>query len=110
MFDAVIDGTLDQIMLEWDERNAVCVVMASGGYPGKYAKGIPITGLDNTRNAIVFHAGTAVKDGAYTTNGGRVLGITALGADIPDARQKAYGEIGKVSFEGGQYRTDIGIK
>ena len=110
IFDAVIDGTLDSITLEWDARSAVCVVMASGGYPGKYAKGIPITGLNNTKNVVVFHAGTAVKDGTFTTNGGRVLGITALGADISDAREKAYGQIGKVSFEGAQYRTDIGIK
>ncbi len=110
IFDAVIDGTLDQISLEWDERTAVCVVMASGGYPGKYAKGIPITGLENAKSAVVFHAGTAVKDGVYTTNGGRVLGITALGADIPAARQTAYGEVEKVSFEGAQYRMDIGIK
>ncbi len=110
IFNAVIDGTLDQIALEWDERAAVCVVMASGGYPGKYAKGIPITGLDKAKDVVVFHAGTAVNDGSYTTNGGRVLGITALGADIADARRKAYGEIGKVSFEGAQYRTDIGIK
>ncbi len=110
VFDAVIDGTLDQITLEWDERTAVCVVMASGGYPGKYQKGIPITGIENAKNVAVFHAGTAVKDGVYVTSGGRVLGITALGDGIPDARQKAYGEVKNVSFEGAQYRTDIGIK
>jgi phosphoribosylamine--glycine ligase len=107
---AVIDGTLDQITLEWNEKTAVCVVMASGGYPGKYPKGVLIGGLENVQDAVVYHAGTALKDGAYVTNGGRVLGITALGADIPDARQKAYGEVGKISFDGAQYRRDIGIK
>jgi phosphoribosylamine--glycine ligase len=107
---AVIDGTLDQITLEWNEKTAVCVVMASGGYPGKYPKGVLIGGLENVQDAVVYHAGTALKDGAYVTNGGRVLGITALGADIPDARQKAYGEVGKISFDGAQYRKDIGIK
>ena len=110
IFDAVIDGTLDQITLEWDDRTAVCVVVASGGYPGKYQKGIAITGLNKVRNAVVFHAGTAVIDGTYVTNGGRVLGITALGADIPSARKTAYGEVQEISFEGAQYRTDIGIK
>jgi phosphoribosylamine--glycine ligase len=107
---AVIDGTLDKITLEWDERSAVCVVMASGGYPSQYAKGVPIFGLGNVKNAEIFHAGTALKDGEIVTNGGRVLGITALGSDIPEARIKAYEEIGKVNFEGAQYRTDIGIK
>lgn len=110
ILDAVIDGTLDQVMLEWDERTAVCVVMASGGYPGKYPKGVLIGGLEYVQDAVVYHAGTALKDGAFVTNGGRVLGITALGADIPDARQKAYSEVGKVRFDGAQYRTDIGIK
>ena len=110
IFNAVIDGTLDKITLEWDERTAVCVVMASGGYPGKYPKGMLIDGLENVRDAVVYHAGTALKDGAFVTNGGRVLGITALGADIPAARQKAYSELSKVWFDGAQYRTDIGIK
>jgi phosphoribosylamine--glycine ligase len=107
---AVIDGTLDKITLEWDERSAVCVVIASGGYPSQYAKGVPIFGMEKVKDAVVYHAGTALKDGEIVTNGGRVLGITALGANIPEARKKAYGEIEKVNFEGAQYRTDIGIK
>lgn len=110
IFDAVIDGTLHEISLEWDERAAVCVVMASGGYPGKYAKGVVIGGIEDVCDAMVYHAGTAMKDGAVVTNGGRVLGITALGADINDARKKAYGEVQKVRFHGAQYRADIGIK
>lgn len=110
VMNAVIDGKLDQVTLEWDERYAVCVVMASGGYPGHYDKGIPISGLENVKDAIVFHAGTATKDGGYVTNGGRVLGVTALGCDIPDARKRAYAEVEKIHFSGAQFRRDIGIK
>ena len=111
VIDAVIDGTLSDIQLEWDDRCAVCVVMASGGYPGAYTKGIKIDGLDLVNEeAIVFHAGTAKQGGDYVTNGGRVLGVTALGSDIDDARRKAYAEVEKISFDGAQYRRDIGIK
>lgn len=110
VMDAVIDGRLDEITLEWDERSAVCVVMASGGYPGSYPKGKTITGLEHVDNAVVFHAGTAKQDGSYVTAGGRVLGVTALGKDIAEAREKAYAEVSKIQFEGAQYRTDIGIK
>ncbi len=108
--EAVLNGTLDRITLEWDDNVAVCVVMASGGYPGKYTKGVPISGLNNVREAVVFHAGTAVKDGAYVTDGGRVLGVTALGTDIQDARKKAYAGVNEIFFEGAHYRTDIGLK
>lgn len=110
VIDACIDGRLSDITLEWDERSAVCVVMASGGYPGKYNKGIIINGLENIHDAVVFHAGTAKKDGEYTTNGGRVLGVTALGRDISEARRVAYDNVKNISFEGAQYRSDIGIK
>jgi phosphoribosylamine--glycine ligase len=110
VMDAVIDGKLHETTLEWDERSAVCVVMASGGYPGHYGKGLPITGLEDVEGVVVFHAGTAKQSGGYVTAGGRVLGVTALGADIAQAREKAYGEIRKIRFEGAQYRTDIGIK
>ncbi len=108
--NAVIDGKLSDIKLEWEDSCAVCVVMASGGYPGKYQKGMEITGLGDVRDSIVFHAGTSKKDGVYITNGGRVLGVTALGKDISDAREKAYSDVSKISFEGAQYRSDIGIK
>ena len=110
VMNAVIDGRLSDITLEWDERSAVCVVMASGGYPGKYNKGDAIIGLDDTDNAMVFHAGTAKSGGQYVTNGGRVLGVTALGADIAEARQKAYSDVKCISFNGAQYRSDIGVK
>ena len=110
VIEVVIDGTLCDITLEWDERSAVCVVMASGGYPGKYQKGLPISGLDDVSDATVFHAGTAKKDGQYVTSGGRVLGVTALGKDIADAREIAYGNVKRIAFDGAQYRSDIGIK
>jgi phosphoribosylamine--glycine ligase len=110
VMDAVIDGRLHEISLEWEMSSAVCVVMASGGYPGSYPKGLPIDGLDEVQGVVVFHAGTAKQDGKYVTAGGRVLGVTALGRDIAAAREKAYGEVRKIRFEGAQYRTDIGIK
>ncbi len=110
VMDAVIDGRLDEIMLEWDERSAVCVVLASGGYPGSYPKGLPISGLTEVKDAVVFHAGTALQDGEYVTAGGRVLGVTALGRDIAEARTVAYGEVSRIRFERAQYRTDIGLK
>ena len=110
VMDAVIDGHLDEITLEWDERSAVCVVIASGGYPGAYNKGLAISGLEDVAEAGVFHAGTVKKGDAYMTSGGRVLGVTALGKDIIEARAKAYQEVEKIRFEGMQYRTDIGIK
>lgn len=110
VLNAVIDGRLNEVTLEWDERSAVCVVMASGGYPGDYAKGNPINGLNEVKDAIVFHAGT-VKNGMGTvTAGGRVLGVTALGHGIAQARERAYSEVKKIHFEGAQYRSDIGIK
>ena len=110
VLDAVIDGTLDQITLQWDKRSAVCVVLASGGYPASYPKGIPISGLDDVQNAIVFHAGTAMRGDEFVTSGGRVLGVTALGDDIGQARKTAYEQAGKIHFAGVQYRKDIGIK
>ena len=110
IMEACIDGTLSDIELTWEEQSAVCVVMASGGYPGPYKKNIPIAGLEDIKNAVVFHAGTKKENDSYFTSGGRVLGITALGEDIESARKTAYGEIKHISFEGAQYRTDIGIK
>ena len=112
IIQAVIDERLGEIDIVWDEDNAaVCVVMASGGYPGSYEKGKLITGLgDVDSDVMVFHAGTAKKDGSYYTNGGRVLGITAKGANIEAARQKAYANVEKIHFDGAMYRKDIGIK
>ena len=110
IFDACIDGTLADITLQWEKQSAVCVVMASGGYPNAYKKGELINGLGDVEDAIVFHAGTAKRDCSYYTNGGRVLGVTALGDDIAAARKVAYSQIQKITFSGAQYRTDIGIK
>jgi phosphoribosylamine--glycine ligase len=110
---AACDGTLDQISLEWDPRPAVCVVMASGGYPGDYEKGKKITGLeeaDGMQDVIVFHAGTKGKDRDIVTNGGRVLGVTALGQTIDDAKARAYSAVDKIKFDGAYCRRDIADK
>ncbi|MEI3500235.1 MAG: phosphoribosylamine--glycine ligase [Anaerovoracaceae bacterium] len=109
IFDACIDGTLDQIDIRWSDRRAVCVVLASGGYPGSYEKGKVIRGLDDVdEDIVVFHAGTAEKDGQIVTSGGRVLGVTAVGATNDEARAKAFANVEKITFEGAQYRKDIG--
>lgn len=111
--EAAIDGKLDELTLEWDERSCVCVVLASGGYPVEYKKGYEITGLDRYKNddsIMVFHAGTKKEDEKILTNGGRVLGVTAYGTDIDDARDKAYQAVHNVQFKDCHYRTDIGIK
>lgn len=108
-FEAVITGSLDSYKLEWDSDAALCVVIASGGYPEAYEKGKLISGLaevDESR-AYVFHAGTKLIDGKHYTDGGRVLTVTAKGRDIKEAREKAYGEIAKISFEGCFCRKDI---
>ena len=87
------------------------MVMASGGYPGSYPKGIEITGLDENgqvENAVVYHAGTAYRDGRFYTNGGRVLGVTALGKTLDEALDKAYGAVESIRFDGAHYRRDIG--
>ncbi|MBQ8945211.1 MAG: phosphoribosylamine--glycine ligase [Lachnospiraceae bacterium] len=112
IFEACIDGTLDQTELEFEsDKAAVCVVLASDGYPVSYEKGFPITGLENFEGKddyYCFHAGTALKDGQIVTNGGRVLGITAIGRDLKEARSKAYEATEWVSFENKYMRHDIG--
>jgi phosphoribosylamine--glycine ligase len=113
IFDAVIDGKLDTLTLDWDPRPSVCVVMAAGGYPGDYATGKPITGLDQAAgipDVAVFHAATKLAGGQVLTAGGRVLGVTALGADLPQARQRCYEATSKIGFDGAYYRRDIGVK
>jgi len=110
---AVCDGRLDKVTLKWDQRPAVCVVMASGGYPGDYQKGKRITGLneaDRIEDVVVFHAGTAVKNGDIVTNGGRVLGVTALGQTVADAKARAYRAVDKIKFDGAYCRRDIADK
>ena len=110
ILNAVIDGHLDRCDIEWDPRPAVCVVVASGGYPGRHEVGYEITGLAEAAalpDTMVFHAGTIAKDGKVSTAGGRVLGVTALGADLRAAQQAAYAAVGKIAFTGQHYRTDI---
>jgi phosphoribosylamine--glycine ligase len=113
LLDASAGGTLDKIELKWNPEASICVVMASGGYPGNYEKGKPIRGLDDAAklpDVKVFHAGTALKDGQIVTNGGRVLGVTALGKDLKAAQAATYAAVGKIHFDGAQFRKDIGAK
>ncbi|MGH2551385.1 MAG: phosphoribosylamine--glycine ligase, partial [Thermomicrobiales bacterium] len=108
---AVATGTLGQLpLIGRNSGSAVCVVLASGGYPGPYETGVPITGADEPRDGvIVFHAGAKrLEDGALVTNGGRVLNVVGLGADLEEARQRAYSAIADISFDGMHARTDIG--
>ncbi len=110
---AVCDEKLDDVDLKWDPRPAVCVVMASGGYPGDYEKGKVISGIDEANeleDVFVFQAGTKEQDGKLVTNGGRVLGVTAVGATITEAKNKAYEAVDKISFEGAYCRRDIADK
>jgi phosphoribosylamine--glycine ligase len=111
LMEAAIDGKLHQVQAEWHEDAAVCVVLAAGGYPGTYAKGKEIRGLDKLRewaNGFVFHAGTVQQNSHWVTSGGRVLGVTARGKDIRAAVDKAYQGVGEISWDGMHYRRDIG--
>lgn len=111
LLEATAEGTLSEARPEWDERSAVCVILASGGYPGSYEKGKAISGLESageTAGVVVFHAGTKAQAGQILTNGGRVLGVTALGANLTEARALAYSAADRISFEGVQRRNDIG--
>lgn len=108
---AVVEGRLEQQTIEWSNDAAACVVMASGGYPLSYPKGLEISGLDENgqvAGATVYHAGTVKKEGKFYTAGGRVLGITALGGTLEEALSKAYAGVEKIHFDGVQYRHDIG--
>lgn len=111
VFEACIDGTLDQLALEFEDNAAVCVILASDGYPEKYDKGLPITGFENfdgKEGYYCFHAGTKFDNGQIVTNGGRVLGITAKGKDLHEARKNAYEAVGWIDFANKYYRHDIG--
>jgi phosphoribosylamine--glycine ligase len=113
ILEACMKGNLSGCEIEWDSRASVCVVMASRGYPGDYERGKPIAGLKEVskmEGVFVFHAGTVLKDGQVVTNGGRVLGVTGLGKDIPRAIERTYEAVKKISWEGVHYRTDIGQK
>jgi phosphoribosylamine--glycine ligase len=109
---ASLNGRLGDLDIEWDDEAAVCVVIASEGYPASYPKGRVITGLAEAeaQGALVFHAGTALKDGQFVTNGGRVLGVVGRGKDIAEARARAYEAVSVIDFEGKQSRTDIAAK
>ena len=108
IFDAIIDGKLDQINIEWNDNACVCVIMASGGYPESYRKGYEISGLDKASDVMIFHAGTKKENGRYYTNGGRVLGVTAMDETLEKARIKAYQAVSGIHFQDAHYRTDIG--
>ena len=110
---AVSDGRLDDVSIEWDPRPAVCVVMSSGGYPGTYENGKVISGLDEAaklKDVVVFQAGTATQDGNIVTQGGRVLGVTAVGENIAAAKARAYEAVDRISFDGAYCRRDIADK
>jgi phosphoribosylamine---glycine ligase len=113
ILEACANGTLAKCEVEWNQSFAACIVMASGGYPGKYEKGLAITGIDKAESMSgvkVFHAGTSLKDGKLVTSGGRVLGVTATGDTLKQAQGLAYEAVGQIKFKGMQYRKDIGAK
>lgn len=112
IFEAINNETLDELDIEWSTDACSCVIMASGGYPKSYPKGIEISGLTNGQldGVTVYHAGTAVKDSKLVTSGGRVLGVTALGQNLEEALAKSYEAVEKIHFEGAHYRKDIGQK
>ncbi len=113
IMNAVVDGQLDKINIEWEDNACVCVVMASGGYPFKYQTGYEINGIEDAQKLTdirIYHAGTKLENGRYLTNGGRVLGVTALGKDLDTAIKTAYQAVSKVNFKDAHFRKDIGIK
>ncbi len=109
--DAVVDEKLESLQVEWDDNACACVVIASGGYPKQYEKGLVVSGLDDNGQCdgvTVYHAGTAIKDGKVVTSGGRVFGVTATGKTLDDALESAYCGVEKITFDGAYYRKDIG--
>jgi phosphoribosylamine--glycine ligase len=110
LLEATIDQQLAARTAKWKPDAAVCVVMASGGYPGKYPTGKTIEGLDCVNNATIFHAGTRLENGRTVTVGGRVLGVTALGKTLAAARDSAYAAVSQIHFENAHFRRDIAVK
>lgn len=108
LFEGVATQTLGQRSIEFDSRSAVCVMMVSGGYPGSYRKGFPISGIDQVEGSIVFHAGTAIEGDVVVTSGGRVIAVSSYGADKAEALKKSFQEAQKIQFEGKYFRSDIG--
>ncbi len=112
IFEAINNETLSDLDIQWSDDACACVIMASGGYPKSYQKGLEITGLENGQmsGVTVYHAGTAIKDGKLVTSGGRVLGVTATGSDLQSALDKAYSAVEKINFDNKHFRKDIGKK
>jgi len=113
IFDAMADGRLDQIEARWNDKVSVCVVLTAKGYPATYESGRAITGIDlaeSTDGVVVFHAGTFLRDGELVTSGGRVLGVTAVGDDFRQARDRVYGAVSRIRFQGMHCRMDIALK
>ena len=113
IFEAIYKGTLSDIDIKWKNECCACVVMASGGYPLSYPKGIEMHGFDEkgqVDGAFVYHAGTKYENGKFYTSGGRVIGVTSTGKTLPDALDSAYKAVDKISFDGAHYRHDIGKK
>ena len=108
LFEGVANENLDQYQVEFDDRSAVCVMLVSGGYPEAYKKGYPITGIDQIDGSIVFHAGTALRDGNVVTSGGRVIAVSSYGRDKAEALQKSFTEAQKINFTDKYFRRDIG--
>jgi phosphoribosylamine--glycine ligase len=113
IIEAILGGKLSKMDIRWKPESAVCVVMASAGYPGAYEKGVEITGLEKAvaqPGVMVFHSGTARRNGKVVTDGGRVLGVTGLGASVAAAIDRAYAGVRDIYFEGAHYRHDIGAR
>lgn len=108
LFEGVAKGDLDKRDIEFDSRSVVCVMLVSGGYPQKYVKGYPITGIDTVDGSVVFHSGTTLKDGQIVTNGGRVISVSSYGTNKEDALKKSFEEAKKIEFKDKYFRRDIG--